>query len=157
MEQRRKTPRRLVAAGIVLAAAVVVGVANADQALVDNDLALPGNQNVVSLSAQPGDTAETSGQIVVRWNGNRHLAPGDTLTFTADPAATTLPAGYVVAPVTLTIPAAWGPGSSVSGLSAISFSAPGAGQYRYTVKWRPHAAGASCSGPPCLKIGRAHV
>ena len=54
LQQSRKTPRRLVAAGTLLAAAVVVGVAKADQALVDNDLALAGNQNVVTLSASPG-------------------------------------------------------------------------------------------------------
>jgi amidase len=153
-----KTFRRsLVVGAFALAALLAAGLARADQALVDNDLALPGNQNVVSLTAQPGDTVETSGQVVVRWSGNRHLAPGDTLTFTADPAATTLPAGYVVAPVTLTVPAAWGPGSSVSGLSAISFSAPAAGQYQYTVKWRPQAAASTCAGPPCLTGGSGLV
>ena len=120
----------------MLAAAIVVAVAHADQARVDNDLALPGNQNVVELPATPGDTVHTSGRIVVEWNGNRHLAPGDSLTFTADPAATTLPAGYDVQPVTLTVPAVWGPGSAVSGESAVSFSAPRAGHYRYAVRWR---------------------
>src|SRR6266511_1284573 len=154
---RRKTPRRLVVAGVFLVASVVTAFAHADQALVDNDLALPGNQNVVDLTALPGDTVQTSGRIVVQWNGNRHLAPGDSLTLSADPAATTLPFGYVVAPVTLAVPGSWGPGSLVSAQSAVSFSAPGAGRYRYAVKWSPHAAGPTCAGPPCLTGGSALV
>ena len=94
----------------------------------------------------------------MRWNGNRHLAPGDSLDSPADPAATTLPSGYVVQPVTLTIPLGWGPGSAVSAQSAVSFSAPAAGQYRYTVKWQPHAVGSTtCTGPPCLTGGSAFV
>ncbi len=154
---RRKTPRRLVVACVFLVASVVTAFAHADQALVDNDLALPGNQNVVDLTALPGDTVQTSGRIVVQWSGNRHLAPGDSLTFTADPAATTLPFGYVVAPVTLAVPGSWGPGSLVSAQSAVSFSAPGAGRYRYAVKWSPHASGPTCAGPPCLTGGSALV
>ncbi|MBM3925359.1 MAG: HYR domain-containing protein [SAR202 cluster bacterium] len=129
---------------ILLLAAIPALVA-ADQQLVDNDLASPGNQNIVNVSAPQGAAVNTSGRIVVNLQGSKHLVPGSSVTFVdADGGQTTIPAPYSVSNVALNVPANWGSGSNqFSGVSNISFTAPmTVGLHSYTVKWR--ASSSSC-------------
>jgi hypothetical protein len=116
-----------------------------DSQKVDNDLAASGNQNVVNLMASPGATVNTSGQIVIERTGMNHLASGNQVTFSVIAAQTTLPAGYSVATVMLTVPTPWDTnGQTVAGTSNIAFTAPSTpGNYTYDVKW-------SASGPTCI-------
>ncbi|MDP9299430.1 MAG: thrombospondin type 3 repeat-containing protein [Actinomycetota bacterium] len=121
---------------------VGAGVALADTLSIDNDVFFPGNQNSVTLSAAPGDPVSTSAQLVVDYQGTKHLQQGTTVTLVVNAAQTTLPSGYTVSSVTKTV---GDPGDSstwndttdqFAGMSNISFSAPNvAGPYSYTVKW----------------------
>jgi hypothetical protein len=122
----------------VIVAMLVTSLALADGYSADNDIFFPGNQNSVSLSATPGATVNTSAQIVVDFQGNRHLVPGTTLSFSVSSAQTTLPSGYSVSTVSNTVPSNWNDTTDkfAAGTSSISFTAPSvAGTYSYVVKW----------------------
>ncbi|MBI4284021.1 MAG: HYR domain-containing protein [Chloroflexi bacterium] len=127
----------------------------ADQQVVDNDLLTSGNQNIVNLSAPPGAVVNTSGQIVIQYQGGNHLAAGTVVTLVADATQTTLPAGYSVASVSLTIPTPWASNvTQPAGTSAVSFTAPiTPGSYSYTVKWKSTVDyGNKLTGAPALTI-----
>jgi hypothetical protein len=151
--------RKFVYAIVVLILAVgllIPSVAFADQQQVDNDIALSGNQNIVDLTAAPGATVDTSAQIVIQRSGNNHLTAGTAVTFVdADGGQTTLPSGYSVANLQLTVPDPWNTnGQEVAGWSAISFTAPATpGSYSYTVKWTTTVDyGNKLTGGPALAI-----
>jgi hypothetical protein len=116
----------------------------ADDFSADNDLVTNGNQNSVSLTAAPGATVNTSAQLVVDWQGSKHLVQGSSVTISVDASQTNLPSGYTASAVTNTVA---DPGDSntwndtndqFAGTSNISFTAPNTpGDYTYTVKWTP--------------------
>jgi hypothetical protein len=146
--------RRLLSAMSV--AVIVLGtvIALADGYTVDNDTFASGNQNIVNLTVAPGATASTSGQIVVSYSGNaaaKHLHPNQTVQFAVVPAQTTLPVGYTVGNAEVAIGSTWGTGSTATGSSAISFTAPAtAGSYSYVVKWDPVAPSCTAGNGQCL-------
>lgn len=155
------------AVGLVMSLAMA-GAVFADQQGVDNDLASSGNQNISAQGMFGGAATITdSATIVVAYSGNNHVPVGTVVTFTLDThqsivtetvsgAVTHLPASAATS-VTLTVPADWGPGSLVSGVSAISFAAPAAsGSYRADLKWSPSASPAidrnDLTGAPAYTI-----
>jgi hypothetical protein len=154
----RSTERALVF-GTVLALAAST-VAFADQALVDNDIATPGNQNSVSLNASPGATVNTSASFVISWQGSKHLEAGSAVSIVdAGSPQTDLPAGYSVGSASGTVPSgtSWDDnGDDFSITSAISFTAPTTpGDYTYTVKFDPGTFTCeSGTNPPgsCLNV-----
>ena len=121
----------------------------ADQFTPDNDVFTPGNQNNVNLSAAPGAPITTSAQLFVEYQGSRHLVPNTTVNFSVNTSQTNLPSGYTVSSVSNTVPGNWNDNSDqfVAGTSNISFTAPSAGSYTYTVKWNDTD---SCSSGDCL-------
>lgn len=146
---------------VACAAMIVLGtvVALADSYTVDNDTVESGNQNVVNITAAAGDTVNTSGDVVVKWAGNassKHLNPNQTVAFVVDPAATTLPAGYSVGNANVVIGNTWASGSSATGTSAVSFTAP-ASSGSYTVKWTAPAASCTAGNGQCLSGAAALV
>src|SRR6266540_3597377 len=109
----------------VILAMVITSLALADNYFVDNDVFDSGNQNNVSLSAAPGALVNTSAQIVVNYNGNKHLDAGSAVTFTVSTSQTDLPSGYSVGNVSSTVPSDWGTTVQfIAGTSNISFTAP---------------------------------
>jgi hypothetical protein len=153
-KQIRRRGRWSLIVGTLIAALMVSAVASADQQQVDNDLASVGLQNVTNLgTVAGGSTVNTSGQIVISRSGGNHLAAGDVVTFSdAGGGQTTLPAGYTVDSVAVTVPNPWNTnGQTVAGTSSISFAAPTTpGSYSYSVKWG--GSGPSCitASPSCL-------
>jgi hypothetical protein len=153
-KQVRRRGRWSLIVGTLIAALIVSAVASADQQQVDNDLASAGLQNVRNLgTVAGGSTVDTSGQIVIVRSGGNHLAAGDVVTLSdAGSGQTTLPAGYTVDGVAVTVPSPWNTnGLDVAGTSNISFTAPTTpGNYSYSVKWS--ASGPSCitASPSCL-------
>jgi hypothetical protein len=137
----------------------------ADDFSADNDLVTNGNQNSVSLTAAPGATVNTSAQLVVDWQGSKHLVQGSSVTISVDASQTNLPSGYTASAVTKTVA---DPGDSNTwndtndqfvGTSNISFTAPNTpANYTYTVKWTPTtltcAAGTTPAGS-CLSGANA--
>jgi len=116
----------------------MMSIAVADDFSVDNDIQTNGNQNTVNLSAALGGTVTASAQIVVDWQGTKHLMPSTPVTFSVNPTQTTLPSGYTVSSVTSTVPSNWDDttDSFVAGSASIAFTAPStAGSYSYAVKW----------------------
>ncbi len=151
---RTKFPMSLIAAMTAFFVMALAAVAVADQYQVDNDTFSPGLQNSVSLTAVVGGAVNTSAQIVVEYQGNKHLSAGTPITFSVNASQTTLPAGYTVGDASGTVPSPWGSGGSFTLTSAISFTAPTvAGSYSYTVKWEPTAF--TCSQSSCLTGGAA--
>ena len=137
----------------------------ADDFSADNDLVTNGNQNSVSLTAAPGATVNTSAQLVVDWQGNKHLVQGSSVTISVEAAQTNLPSGYTASAVTRTVADAgdsntWNDtDDQFDGTSNISFTAPNTpGNYTYTVKWAPTtltcAAGTNPAGS-CLSGANA--
>jgi len=130
------------------------GIAIADQAQIDNDLATTGVQSSVSLTANPGDTVSTSGQIVVDCQGSKHLTDNANLIFSdnSGPGGTSLPSGYTVASASTTVPDSWCDSGGITRFtltSAISFTAPSTPDtYSYVVKWNPTTL--TCDASPCL-------
>jgi hypothetical protein len=122
----------------IFSGALPPGRAVADKQQVDGAVSTPGNQNQVSLSGLAGQPQSTSAKIVLSYDGGNHLLPGDQVTFTMDPAQTTLPAPRSVGTATVAIPAGWG--ATVQELTtssiAVSFTATGlVGTTTYVVKW----------------------
>jgi hypothetical protein len=135
---------------------VIATVALADDFSIDNDTFSPGNQATVNLTAAPGATVNTSADIVVDWQGNKHLSPDSTLVFSVIALQTTLPSGYSVGSVSNTVPTNWNDTNDyfVAGASSISFTAPStAGNYSYTVKWEPTTY--TCAADKCLSGANA--
>src|SRR5215216_3827173 len=135
----------------VILAMLLTSLALADTFSPDNDVFSPGNQNNVSLSAAPGATVNSSVQIVVDYQGSRHLGPNTALSFSVNSSQTTLPAGYSVGNVSSTVPSDWNDTTDqfVAGNSSISFIAPAAaGSYSYVVKWDD--TGTCLSSGDCL-------
>ena len=122
----------------VTTALMTVSAVFADDSKVDGDIYSPGNQNSVNVTANPGATVTVAAQIVVTWQGNKHLDAGQVVTFSVDPRQSTLPAGYTSVAAVLPTPDPWGSGKSFSGTSTVCFTSPGtAGSYRYVIKWTP--------------------
>lgn len=139
--------KKLVALVIGCAVLAVSGVGIADQIQVDSDQFDSGNQNVVEVTAAPGDTVVIDADIVVSYSGQKHVTSPQTLTFTKNAAATTIPAGHTVDDIVVTISGTWGAGSEASGTGQVSFTAPATpDDYSYTVKWDAPSA-PSCTGP----------
>ena len=138
-------------------ALVITIVALADQTQVDNDVFDSGLQNTVSLTAAPGATVNTNADIVVNWQGSKHLSPSTTITFEdAGAPQTTLPASYTVSDVSNYVPNNWlstsHPSYFIAGTSNISFTAPSTpGDYTYTVKWETTTF--TCDSSPCITGG----
>ncbi len=138
--------RRSLAVAVAGLTAVALWTAvRADQPQGDAAQATSGLQNTVSLTAASGVAVATSVQLVIERKGGHHLAAGDQVTFDVDASATTLPDGYSVGSVTLTVPTPWDTsGQTVAGSLAITFTAPSTpGSYQYTVQW-------TASGAPCV-------
>ncbi len=142
--------------GVLLTLAFVVGLAGAslaDSQETDNDVFSPGNQNIVSLSANAGATVNTTAQITITFSGNNHLPNGAGVTFDVSASQTDLPTGYSVSSVNGTVPNDWSDGPSqrqeAMGTSNISFTAPSS-DTTFHVKW--NASGPACIGlnPSCL-------
>jgi len=147
---------------ILVVSLLFPALAMADQQQVDNDIASPGNQNILNLTAAPGAIINTSGQITVtRSSGGNHLSAGDPLDFVVTPSQTTLPVGYSVSSVSGTIPSTWDtdPNGTVYavGWSDITFTAPATpGNYSYVVKWEEtHNYGNKLTGGDALVINLA--
>jgi hypothetical protein len=122
----------------VIVAMLLTSMALADDFSIDSDVFSPGNQNIVNLSAAPGATVNASAQIVVDWQGQKHLQPGSTVSFSVNPSQTTLPSGYSVDSFSATVPSNWNDTTDqfVAGTPGISFTAPSTpGSYSYAVKW----------------------
>jgi hypothetical protein len=100
------TERKKRSAGLVAMTALfmiaVSTYAIADTISPDSDVVSPGNQGSVSLSAAPGATVNTSAQLVIDFQGNKHLSPGTALSLAVD--QTNLPAGYIVGIAIGTVP-----------------------------------------------------
>ena len=150
-----RTPRLAFVAAVTAFFMAFAGIALADQMQVDNDVAGPGNQNIVSFTVAPGATVNTSGQMTIQYQGNQHLPDGAALAFSVSAQQTTLPSGYSVSTVNGTVPSDWSSSSTgrqvALGTSNVSFTAPStAGDYQYAVKWT--ASGPSCldNNPTCL-------
>ncbi len=139
----------------VLLALLLAPLALADTISVDNDVYSPGNQAEVNLSADPGATVNTSAQIVVDYQGNKHLVGGSTVVFAVNTSQTNLPSGYSVGSLSLTVPNPWAADGQFAGYSNISFAAPATpGAYTYSVKWDDTSESCSGSGD-CLTGGNA--
>jgi hypothetical protein len=133
---------------------VGTGIALADDLSIDNDVVTPGNQNSYTATVAPGDPVSTSAQLVFDWQGTQHMQDGSSVTVEVNASQTNLPSGYSVSSVTKTVGDAPGDGTwnettdQFTGTSNISFTAPGAGSYTYTVKWSPTsvncAVGSNC-------------
>src|SRR5215211_3186672 len=91
----------------VVLAMLLTSLALADNFSIDSDVFSTGNQNIVYLSAAPGATVNTSAQIVVDWQGQQHLQPGSTVSFSVNSSQTTLPSGYSVDSFSATVPSNW--------------------------------------------------
>lgn len=151
----RKIPVPLIAALTAFFMIATAGIAWADGFQVDNDVFSPGNQNSVTLTAVAGSTVTTSAQIVVEYQGNKHLTAGTSIVFSVNASQTNLPSGYSVGDATGTVPTSWGTSTTTFALSSsISFTAPAtSGTYTYTVKWEPTTF--TCSQSGCLTGGAA--
>lgn len=141
--------RTALSVGVVVFSLAMAGLGLADEVNVDNDLVLPGNQNIVSVTTTAGATVNTSMQIVVSYQGSKHLATNQNLTFTNNGAVTNLPSGYTAPNITVAIGNSWAAGSTAANSGTLSFTAPGAGVYSYTVKYNDPAS-VSCASSPCL-------
>jgi hypothetical protein len=121
----------------VILSMLLTSFALADNYTVDNDVYDNGNQNSVNLSAQAGELVNTSAQLVVNWQGSKHLVPGTNVTLSVNASQTDLPDGYSVSSVSKLVPSNWNDNSdSFVGSSLISFTAPSTpATYIYTVKW----------------------
>ena len=141
---------------LLIAALALPWAVLADNYQVDNDTASGGNQNIVNITASPGATVNTSGQVVVEYQGSKHLVAGSSLVFSVNTAATTLPTGYVVSSINLTVPNPWTTGGQFNGSASVSFTAPSTpGSYSYNVKWEPTTF--TCVQSGCLTGGAALV
>jgi hypothetical protein len=117
---------------------LVTSLAMADDVSVDNDVFSPGNQATVNLSAVTNATVNTSAQIVVDYQGSKHLTPSTLVSFSVNVSQTHLPADYTVGDVLSTVPDNWNDTTDnfIAGRSSISFKAPSVpGSYSYSVKW----------------------
>src|SRR5919106_5092105 len=138
-----KTRTFFKAAAVATAAVMVWATAAlADPWSVDNDVVASGNQNELSFTVAPGAPVSTSGQIVIDYQGSKHLEAGSTVTFQKDTAATTLPAGATMGNISIAVPDPWNGTAGfnsdgrIKGSGAISFSAPSTpGVYNYVAKW----------------------
>lgn len=139
---------------IILALVVATGVF-ADTVQVDNDIYSTGNQNIVEINVAPGSIVTTSAQVVVTNSGTKHLKDGSTLIFSVAQNQTTLPEGYEVTDISISVPNPWeNNGQQVVGTSSISFTAPTtAGVYHYSVKWLDTSK--VCEQNGCLTGGAA--
>jgi hypothetical protein len=133
----------------VVIAMLLTSLALADTYSPDNDVFSPGNQNNVSLSAAPSATVNTSAQIVVDFQGSKHLAAGTSVTFAVNTSQTDLPSGYTVGSASGTVPTPWDTNDDrFTVMSNISFTAPSsAGSYTYTVKWSDISQTCAAGGP----------
>ena len=157
MKQGRHSQGWWVVIGLVaLLGLVAAALAIADTFSADNDTVAPGNQAERTLTAAPGETVNTTQQLVLDYQGSKHAAAGSTVTASVNPAQTNLPSGYSVSTVVFNVPADWGSTTTqLTGTSAISFAAPATpGTYTYTVKW--DASASACSGGAnCVTGGNA--
>lgn len=101
---------------------VGAGVAHADDIDVDMDIIQPGVQHQLYVMAQPGDTVSVTAQILVTYQGGKHLTAGQGIVLTG--SSTDLPAGHTISDAPAAIPANWGDGSSTAAYSTIDFIAP---------------------------------
>ena len=136
-KQIRRRGRWSIVLGTILATLAFGAVyAYADGVQVDNDTASPGLQNSVDLNATAGGSVNTSAQLVIDFSGQKHLTTDQTVTLHVNAAQTNLPAGYSVGNASVAIGGTWTTGSTATGTSNISFTAPSTpGDYTYTVKW----------------------
>lgn len=138
----------------VIMAMLLTSLALADNVGADNDITSPGNQSSVNLTAKPGDLVSTSAQLVVDYQGSKHLVAGSTLVLQV--GTNNLPAGYTVSEVTKTVPDPWNDtvAQFVAGTSTISFKAPSVPNvYVYTVKWDDKTK--TCTSGDCISSGNA--
>jgi hypothetical protein len=105
------------------------------------------------LFASPGETVSTSAQIVVKWQGSKHLKADSSINISANPSGITLPSGYTISSIASTVPVDWdGNTDYFTGNSNIEFTAPTSpGFYTYDVRWT--ASGYSCVTSGCISSG----
>ena len=122
---------------VIVGALAFAGAAFADTLSIDNDVISPGNQQQATLTAAPGESVMTGADLVVDFQGQKHLVPGSSLALVTT-NGTNLPSGATVSPVIATVPGDWNDTTDqfIAGRSQIAFTAPSApGSYTYTVKW----------------------
>jgi hypothetical protein len=143
----------------VVLAMLLTSLALADTYSVDSDVFSPGNQHSVTLSAAPGATVNTSAQIVVDWQGQKHLQAGSSVSFSVNASQTNLPSGYSVGSASGTVPTPWDTDDDYFELTSnISFTAPStAGPYSYTVKWDDVSQTCATRGDDCLTGSDAFI
>lgn len=134
---RPRWARLAVAVAAAATALIGASVARGDQFQVDSDTYSAGLQHVVAVSAGSGELVTVHAQIVVGYQGQNHVPAGSSVTFVPSAQQSTLPGGVsLVDPITVAIPADWGPGLTASGSGDVRFRAPAASG-SYTVKWLP--------------------
>lgn len=152
-----------VAATVGAVSLLMSGTALADNVYVDTDLTLPGHANSYSVTVDANQPVSTSAQIVVEYNGTKHVPADSTVVFGFDAAhSSTLPSGATVDDITVSTPASgWGTTTpSVWASGDISLTSPTTGGlHTYTIKYLVTADGtAACAklttGPDqCLAAG----
>jgi len=121
----------------------------ADGSAADNDTGLPGNQNTYTVNAAAGAPVNLNAQIVADYSGSKHLNASQTVVMTVKASGTTLPAGYSVGVISISIPSNWGTVTTASGTGAVSFTAPAVpGPYSYTFQY--DALTFTCASSPCF-------
>lgn len=155
---KRRCARSGVFGLIIVAVLAFAGVAFADTLSIDNDVVAPGNQNGVTLTAAPGEQVNAATELVIDFQGQKHLVPGSTVSLDTT-SGTNLPAGATVSRVVAAVPADWNDTTDqfIAGRAQIAFTAPSApGSYTYTVKW--DSSGVECdSSTDCLTGADAFV
>lgn len=154
--------KKFIALALGCAVLAGAGAAFADGYTVDNDTFASGNQNIVSVSATPGQSVSAAAQIVVSYSGgqnSKHLTPNQTLTFTGSSSQSTLPAGATIPSISVNIPGTWGSNSSAAGSGTVTFTAPNApGSYSYSAKWNePSNPSCTAGNGQCLTGAAALV
>jgi hypothetical protein len=141
-----RTKRLMVGLALAVVLVVIPLVVYADNLDADADIATVGSQQNISLTKTPGATVSLTSQIIVTYQGQKHLTAGSAITFTGN--SSDLPTGYSVGNASGSVPNPWNSGSF--GLnSAITFTAPSTpGSYTYHVSWDPTTY--TCAQSGCL-------
>jgi hypothetical protein len=158
---RSRRPRRWRAASAVIATAVLTlataGIAMADDVAVDNDVVTPGVQHSADITVAPGDPVSATAQMVVDYQGSKHLTSGSAITVGLEAGSTTFGGvtGVSVGDATGTVPVTWEASSPNFTLSSqISFNAPTApGTYHLVIHYIATSYTCDSGDDKCLSAG----
>jgi len=146
------------ATALVLMTLALLGphVALADSEQVDDDLAVSGNQNIVSPTANIGSTVTVEGDVAIRFSsGGNHVPVGTLVTFTPDTHLSVMPAGWSASTETVTIPSGWGTTRTEVGTTGkVTFPVTSStASNTYSAKWTATTDyGNELTGAPALTI-----